>query len=65
MEVNEKNICNASGNGNEKWTKISTPKASRQVTSIHRWKLIKYEMLVKNGLFHNGNSISIGNFLTS
>jgi len=48
--------CNTSGNGNEKCTKISTRNASRPVTSLQRWKLVKYDMLVQNGLFHNGNS---------
>jgi len=56
MKDNETNICNTLGNGNEKWTKISTRSASRQVTRIHRLKLVKYDMLVKNGLFHNDNS---------
>jgi len=50
------NICNTLGNGNEKWTEIPTPNASRQVIIIHRRKLVEYDMLVPNELFHNGNS---------
>jgi len=56
MKDNETNICNTLGNGNEKRTKISTPNDSRPITRIHRWKLVKYYMLLENGLFHNGSS---------
>ena len=49
------NSCNTLGDGNEKWTKFYTGSASRQVTSMHRWELVKYDMLVQNGLFRNGN----------
>jgi hypothetical protein len=48
--------CNKLGNGNEKCTKISTRNVSREVTNMYRWKLVKYDMLVQNGLVHNGNS---------
>jgi len=45
------NKCNTLAKVNENWTKISTYNASRQVTSMHRWKLVKCDMLVQNGLF--------------
>ena len=56
MQDNEINFCNTLENGNEKWRNFPIRNASRQVTSIHRWKLVKYDMLVQNGLFHKGNS---------
>jgi len=56
MKDNEINICNTLGNGNEKRTKISNRNASRQVNSFHKCELVKYYILVQNGLFHNGIS---------
>jgi len=49
------NSCNTLGDGNEKLTKICTGSVSRQVTSMHRWKLVKCDMLAQNGLFRKGN----------